>query len=88
MMVASLLITLIMLLLGACSVSPGHVAAGMNGVGVWQFVGCYVVRQSPEPDSGVYAIGPFGDLGPGSRVYFKQESADGTAPMVTGRPCE
>jgi hypothetical protein len=86
MFLSGLLLTLLALLLGACS--PGHVAAGKNGVGVWQFVGCHAIEQAP-PRQGVHVIHPFGDMQSG-RFYFKQATnLDGRiGPVVNGRPCQ
>jgi hypothetical protein len=84
MMYAGLLITLLMLLLGACS--PGHVAANKQGIAEYAWTGCHVVTATPR--EGAYAIEPLGDLGAGDKFYFKQVSLDGTvAPVTTGRVC-
>ena len=83
-MVSGLLVTLLMLLLGACS--PGHIAANKNGIAEYTWTGCHVVTATPH--KGSYAIEPLGDLGAGDKFYFKQVSLDGmVAPVVTGKPC-
>lgn len=82
-MMSGLLVTLLLLLLGACS--PGHVAAGKNGVDVWKFVGCHTIQQAPIDN--VHVIHPGGDRKSG-RFYFKQASLDlSVAPVTTGRAC-
>jgi len=82
---SGLLVTLLLLLLGACS--PGQIAGNKNGLGEYVWVGCHVVTATPR--KGSYAIEPRGDLAVGAKFYFKQVSLDGTtvAPVVTGRPC-
>ena len=83
-MVSGLLVTLLMLLLGACS--PGHIAANKNGIAEYTWTGCHVVTATPH--KGSYAIEPLSDLGVGDKFYFKQASLDGVvAPVVTGKPC-
>ena len=84
MMYAGLLITLLMILLGACS--PGHIAANKNGIAEYAWAGCHVVTETPR--NGAYAIEPLGDLAAGDKLFFKQVSLDGTvSPVVTGKPC-
>ena len=82
---SGLLVTLLMLLLGACS--PGQIAGNRNGTDEYVFVGCHTVTATPH--KGSYAIEPRGDLAVGAKFYFKQVSLDGTtvAPVVTGRAC-
>lgn len=86
MMGAGLLITLLMLLLGACS--PGHQSAARHGVGIWQYVGCHIIEQTPS-DVGAHVIHPFGDMKSG-RFYFKQATSlvdDKNVTVTTGKPC-
>ena len=83
-MVSGLLVTLLLLLLGACS--PGQIAGNKNGLGEYVWVGCHVVTATPH--QGAYAIDPLGDLWLGDNLYFKQVSLDGTVgPVATGKPC-
>jgi len=75
-------------ILGASACTPGHIAAN-KGTDRWEWVGCHVVTQNPSP-TGEYAISPdpFQDLPVGSKIFFKQQSKDGTVgPVTTGNPC-
>jgi hypothetical protein len=84
-MVSGLLVTLLLLLLGACS--PGQIAGNKNGVGEYVWTGCHVVTDTPR--KGAHVIHPFGDLGLGDKFYFKQVSLDGTSgEVVTGKRCD
>ena len=75
-------------ILGASACTPGHIAAN-KGTDKWDWVGCHVVTQNPSP-TGEYAISPnpLEDLPVGAKIYFKQQSKDGTVgPVTTGKPC-
>ena len=81
---SGLLVTLLLLLLGACS--PGQISGNTNGLGEYVWTGCHVVTATPR--KGSHAFYPLGDLWLGDQFYFKQVSLDGTvAPVVTGKPC-
>ena len=71
--------------LGACSL--GHIAAN-KGTKEWTWVGCHIVTNNPS-ETGEYAIGPFGDLDIGDKLYYKQNKKDGTiGPVTTAVPCK
>lgn len=84
-MASGLLVTLLMLLLGACSL--GQIAGNKNGVGEYVWTGCHVVVATPP--KGSHAFYPLGDLSVGDKFYFKQVGLDGTVgPVTTGKPCQ
>ena len=83
-MASGLLVTLLLLLLGACS--PGQISGNTNGLGEYVWTGCHVVTATPR--KGSHAFYPLGDLSVGDKFYFKQVGLDGTVgPVTTGKPC-